>query len=115
MVNLSAQQLELYLFLKEVFPKEVHISDITNDKHLGGLGIKGYTDRFSELRNKGFVIKNTKKNFYRIEGEPQTTLDDLRFIFKEAAKRGYTSLMKRCKDRAESIKLYQEAKEILYK
>lgn len=115
MVTLSAQQLELYLLLKEAYPNEVHISEITNDRHLGGLGIKGYTERFTELRKKGFVIRNTRKNHYRIEDEPQTSLDDLRFIYREAAARGYKSLMQRCKNRAEDIKLYQEAREIFYK
>jgi hypothetical protein len=115
MVALSDQQLELYLFLKEAYPGEVHISDLTNDKPLGGLGIKGYTERFTEMRKKGFVIMNTKRNFYRIEGEPEVNLDDLREIYKQAAKRGYKKLMRRCRDRAESIKLFQEAKNALYK
>lgn len=115
MVNLSDQQLEIYLLLKEAFPKEVHVSEITNDRHLGGLGIKGYTERFTELRHKGFAIKNTRKNHYRIEGEPAATISDLREIYRGASKRGYKSLMKRCRDRAEDIRLYQEAQNILYK
>lgn len=105
MVNLSPQQLEIYLLLKERVGKEVHISEITNDRPLGGLGIKGYSERISELRKKGFNVHNTRKNYYMLLSEPEMNIQDLRILYSEARKRNYKSLLSRILDRAESIKL----------
>lgn len=112
-LGLSDQQMELYLYLKEIYPGRVHISDITNDRPLGGLGIKGYSERFTELRQKGFVIKNLAKNYYRIEGEPNWNTEQLREIYRKARVRGYKSLMKRCEKKAEDISLVKNVAEAL--
>lgn len=103
MVNLSPQQLEIYLFLKNKQPETGHISEITNDKSLGGLGIKGYTERHSELRRKGFSVVSVQKNYYRLVSEPDWSVDDLRELYIEAKKRGYYSLCERIVVRAKTI------------
>lgn len=113
MVDLSPQQLEIYLLLKERVGGEVHISEITNDRPLGGLGIKGYSERISELRKKGFNVHNTRKNHYMLLSEPDMGINSLRILYSEAKKRNYKSLMQRIVTRAESLKLETMVQESL--
>lgn len=112
-LDLSPQQLEIYLILKDRYPSEVHISEITNDRHLGGLGIKGYSERITELRKHGFKITNTRKSNYVISSDPKPSITDLRFLWREAKKRGYKNLMQRCEQKGQSIKFASTVKESL--
>lgn len=67
--DLTKQQRAILTLLILNDGREVHISDITNDKRFGGLGIKGYTERITELRQKGYNIVNTRKNYYSYKQE----------------------------------------------
>lgn len=108
--NLSRQQLEIYLILKEYKDTPVHIDEFTEkDK----LNIRGYTERISELRKKGYSVVNTSRNFYQLIEEPAPTLSELKFIWTQARKRGYTKLMQRCEEKAKDINFTKNVEQAL--
>lgn len=111
-MNLSPQQLEIYLLLKENKGRETSVSEFTQRD---GLNIASYTERISELRQKGYGVLSTRKNFYAIVSEPEPTLEDLRFIYTEAKKRKYKSLMDRCVLKAKDLQFTEQVQDALLK
>lgn len=111
-MNLSPQQLEIYLLLKENKGRETSVSEFTQRE---GLNIASYTERISELRQKGYGVLSTRKNFYTIVSEPEPTIEDLRFIYTEAKKRKYKSLMDRCVLKAKDLQFSEQVQETLLK
>ena len=111
-MNLSPQQLEIYLLLKENKGRETSVSEFTQRD---GLNIASYTERISELRHKGYGVLSTRKNYYAIVSEPEPTLEDLRFIYTEAKKRKYKSLMDRCVLKAKDLQFTEQVQDALLK
>lgn len=111
-MNLSPQQLEIYLLLKENKGRETSVSEFTQRD---GLNIASYTERISELRQKGYGVLSTRKNHYAIVSEPKPTLKDLRFIYTEAKKRKYKSLMDRCVLKAKDLHFTEQVQDALLK
>ena len=111
-MNLSPQQLEIYLLLKENKGRETSVSEFTQRD---GLNIASYTERISELRHKGYGVLSTRKNYYAIVSEPEPTLEDLRFIYTEAKKRKYKSLMDRCVLKAKDLQFTKQVQDALLK
>lgn len=112
MLDLSPQQLEIYLLLKENKDRETGVSEFTQRD---GLNIASYTERISELRHKGFGVLSTRKNYYQLVSEPEPTLEDLRFVYIEAQKRDYKSLMGRCIAKADTLKFTKQVQDSLLK
>lgn len=111
-MNLSPQQLEIYLLLKENKGRETGVSEFVQRD---GLNIASYTERISELRQKGFGVLSTRKNYYVLVSEPEPTIEDLRFVYVEAKRRGYKSLMERCIKKAQDFSLTKLVQDTLIK
>ena len=107
---LSRQQLEILLILMENQPNEVSIDLFTEKEELN---IRGYTERITELRKRGFNIVNTRKGYYKIKGKPEPTVEDLKLLYVNSKKRGYTNLMKRCVSKAKQMKFISVLEETL--
>lgn len=111
-IELSPQQLEIYLLLKENKGRETSVSEFTQRD---GLNIASYTERISELRQKGYGVLSTRKNYYALVSEPEPTIDDLRFVYSEAKKRKYKSLMERCILKAKDTQFTKQVQSALLK
>jgi hypothetical protein len=110
--QLSNQQLEIYLLLKERKEQGVTSWEMTNERP-DGLQIIDYRRRISDLRSFGYQIVNVHKNLYKLNTEPRMDALDVAFILREAERRKYQSLISRCRMYQQDLRFAQSAREAL--
>lgn len=139
---MKAQRYRLLDLLKSRGNRGVFIWEINTPRPLGGLGIAGYTERITELRQEGYQVVNVKKGLYMLANEQhedvkspeiwriEQKLESLRDKYRNAENDTDKSLIKvqglalqrsleklkaKAAQREEDRRLYQEAQETFFK